>query len=327
MEVEQEERPPAPVVIADCGVGYAYGTFGEILQGRLPEAQDFLVTLPIEAYSRARFSTEAETRNCVSVFPNHKQKSLRLLEALLRRRGFRPQGRLDITSDIPEGKGLASSSADLVATARAVSDAYKVSIACWELEECLRQIEPTDGVMYPGVVCYLHRDVRLMEHFGTLPRFLILAIDEGGEIDTVEFNRIPAQYSMEHCQEYLSLLCRLRTAIAVGDCSEIGKVATRSAILNERRNPKRHLQEVIDIAAAASACGTAVSHSGTYLGVLIDADDPDRTAKRLFVETKLKALSKRVYPFESWDGPVDRRRDVVEWRASCISEWKTLYVA
>jgi L-threonine kinase len=325
IELEQEEMPAGPVMIANRGVGYAYGTFGEILQGRLPEGQDFLVTLPIEAYSRARFSTAAQTHHCVSVFPHYKQKSLRLLEALLRRRGLRPQGRLDITSDIPEGKGLASSSADMVATARAVSDAYKVNIACWELEECLRQIEPTDGVMYPGVVCYLHREVRLMEHLGTLPRFLILAIDEGGEIDTVEFNRVPAQYSTEQCQEYLSLLNRLRTAITVGDCAAIGTIATRSAMLNEHRNPKRHLREVIDIATAASACGTVVSHSGTYLGVLIDAEDQDRTTKSLSVEMELQALNKRVYLFRSWDRPVDRRRDVVGWSASCVSEWQMLY--
>src|SRR4029079_11819053 len=101
---------------------------------------------------------------------------------------------LELESNIPIGKGLASSSADLVATARAIDDCFKLGMSEEILKMFLRQIEPTDGVMYPGVVSFYHRQVQLREFLGQLPGLTIVSIDEGGEVDTVEFNKIPKPF-------------------------------------------------------------------------------------------------------------------------------------
>lgn len=59
------------------------------------------------------------------------------------------------------------------------------------MEDWLRPVEPTDGVMYPGVVVFEHRAVRLRAELGTLPPLTVVAVDEGGHLDTVAHNRRP----------------------------------------------------------------------------------------------------------------------------------------
>ena len=139
------------------GVGTANGSFGELLQGGLPgpgaaEGEGrFLVTLPVARWSSARLELTLPDQG-LTVRPVHKTKAAALAAALLAELGHPVHGSLVLHSSIPEGKGLASSSADLVATARAVSAAVRRTLAPPRLGAILAGIEPTDGVMYtaPG---------------------------------------------------------------------------------------------------------------------------------------------------------------------------------
>src|SRR5438552_6590361 len=96
---------------------------------------------------------------------------------------------LDVDCRLPEGRGLASSTADVVATARAVSDATGLHLEPGEIAELAIQIEPTDGVMWDGVVAFNHRAGRLLRHLGPLPDMRVLGIDLGGTVDTIQFNK------------------------------------------------------------------------------------------------------------------------------------------
>src|SRR4051794_22862710 len=99
---------------APDGSGWACGTFGELLQGVLPDSGlHFLVTLPITAGSTATFRYDARSAR-IEVSPENKRKSRRLARLALDALGHPGGGELLLTSDLPEGKGLASSSADLV---------------------------------------------------------------------------------------------------------------------------------------------------------------------------------------------------------------------
>lgn len=131
------------------GISRACGTFGELLQGVLPDNDlDFLVTLPIELWSTARFTVDPRSAT-VTVRPAHKRKSLALARALLAMCGTGTGGALTIESDIPGGKGLASSSADLVATSRAICAAYGIAVPAATLEDLLRICREAGGL---GVV-------------------------------------------------------------------------------------------------------------------------------------------------------------------------------
>ncbi|MCP9975684.1 hypothetical protein LUX02_19820 [Streptomyces somaliensis] len=161
---------PPPGEPGATGVGTAFGTFGELLQGVLPEEDgDFLVTLPVARWTRAAFRLDPDLDDVV-VRPVWKRKARRLARMIVEEGAPRPVGgELTVHSLIPEGKGLASSSADLVATARAVGQALGLAMPAPRIERFLARIEPTDGVLYPGIVAFHHRSVRLRAVLGSLP--------------------------------------------------------------------------------------------------------------------------------------------------------------
>lgn len=270
------------------GVGRSFGTFGELLQGVLPRTgQHFMVTSPLAAWSTATFQYDPE-RSSIEVLPGHKLKSARLAMGALRAAGHLGGGRLWLSSDLPEGKGMASSSADLVATARAVADAFGTRLTVVDIECLLRQIEPSDGVMYDEIVDFGHRDVRLRESLGTLPPMTIVAHDEGGQVDTISHNQSAASYSEDEQHEYAHLLGMAREAIRHSDLGAISRVATRSAVLSSRRLPRRTLADLLRICQDIDGLGVACAHSGTMLGILLPHDDPDVAAK---AETALAACA------------------------------------
>ncbi|GAA3086380.1 hypothetical protein [Streptosporangium carneum] len=267
--------------VGATGVSTAFGTFGELLQGRLPERDgDFLVTLPVARWAVATFSGDPRLTE-LRVEPGHKLKALRLTEMIMEWAPVPMGGVLTIDSGIPEGKGLASSSADLVATARAVANALGVEMPPRLIEAFLSRIEPTDGVLYPGIVAYYHRRVQLREVLGPLPSMTVVGVDEGGEIDTVEFNRIPKPFSAADRRQYARLLEEMRTAVHARDLPSVGAVATRSAVMNQALRPKRLLEAVMGVCEQVGGLGVVAAHSGTMLGVLLDTADaryPEKVA-------------------------------------------------
>lgn len=261
--------PPSRIAI-----GRAFGTFGELLQGRLPASDtDFLVTLPIDRWSTSTFRYQPEAAG-ITVNPAHKSKARLLATTMLAALGASGGGILEITTDLPEGKGFASSSADLVATARAVGRALRAEPDPARIEDLLREVEPTDGVMYDGSVAFRHREVRLHERIGHLPPMTVVGVDEGGEVDTVEYNRVPKRFTVAQQRAYARLLELARDAAARCDPAGLGRVATGSALMNQRLRPKRCLQQMIAACQEIGGLGVVAAHSGTVLGILLSDDDP-----------------------------------------------------
>ncbi|MCX5066821.1 kinase [Micromonospora lupini] len=276
------------------GVGTAFGTFGELLQGVLPDAdRDFLVTFPMAQWATATFWPRNELDH-IRVFPQHKRKSARLAATIMELFGLSGGGVLELGGELAEGKGFASSSADLVATARAVGDAFGMPLSERTIESLLRQIEPSDGVMYDGVVAFYHREVRLRERIGVLPPLTVVAHDEGGAVDTIRFNRIPKPFDDADKQEYARLLAALTAAVRAGDLPAVGRVTTRSAELNGKLRPRRHFDVLHRLCREVDGYGLVIAHSGTALGVLLAEDDPERAAKIDHVRAACAALPGQV---------------------------------
>jgi uncharacterized protein involved in propanediol utilization len=265
--------------VAATGVSTAFGTFGELLQGVLPEDDgDFLVTLPVARWSTARFELTPDEPE-LTVGPVHKKKALRLARMIMDDSGRPGGGVLHIDSTLPEGKGLASSSADLVATARAVANALGEPMPPRRIESYLARIEPTDGVLYPAIVAFHHRSVRLRAELGSLPPMTVVGIDEGGAVDTVAFNAIPKPFTAADRRSYVRLLDRVTRAVARRDLPEVGRVATESARMNQVLRHKRSLEPMIRICEEIGGLGVVIGHSGTSLGILLDTSAPDNASR------------------------------------------------
>ncbi len=154
----------------------------------------------------------------------------------------------------------------------------------------MSQIEPTDGVMYPESVVYLQRQGKLHTRLGRLPEIQIVSLDEGCTVDTLEFHRkgLSRKHNQEHRAEFSDLLERMVDAFKRRDLEEIGRVSTRSAYVNQKINPKRHLRAVHDVCLATGGLGVVTSHSGTCLGIKYDVNRENHAAS---VTRALEALS------------------------------------
>jgi L-threonine kinase len=261
--------------VGRVGVGTAHGTFGELLQGALPgpgEADGegrFLVTLPVARWSSARVELRPPGSG-LAVSPATKTKAAALARTLLAELEYPVDGSVALRSSIPEGKGLASSSADLVATARAVMAAVKRSVSPRRLGEMLAAIEPTDGVMHAGIVAFDHRRGVHLRTLGHLPTLQVVAVDEGGCVDTVAFNRRAAGYGAAERRRYAQLLDELGRAVGRGELAAVGAICTESAALNQTRLPNSNFPALREICRSVGGLGLVACHSGTMIGILLD---------------------------------------------------------
>ncbi|SDZ33502.1 hypothetical protein [Thermoactinomyces sp. DSM 45892] len=261
--------PEAIANYTQLGVDWARGTFGELLQGQLPDGSHFLVTLPISLQSKATFLPDRNTR-VINVYPSNKKKVREAIDYLLRRFNIHLGGLLMIQSEIPEGKGLASSSADIVASIRAVSKYLSLPINPSMIEEVMRQIEPSDGVMYEECVVFYHREVSLAGRLGELPPMIIVAADTGGMVDSIQHNRKSPQYIDSERDTFQRLLEDLKVAIARRDLDEIGRISTMSAEMNQKRLYKEYFDFFMSLNHKKEVCGTVIAHSGTMIGSILN---------------------------------------------------------
>jgi L-threonine kinase len=249
------------------GKGSCNGTFGELLQGVLND-RPFLVTLPIPNLQSNAVFVPYPTEDRIIGSPL-KTKAVYACEKLVGIFGVETGGLLYIDSNIPTGKGMASSSADIVASLRAIADSYSLPLTENLISDIASEIEPTDGVMYEGVIAYDYINGQLIESFGSMPPFGIIGIDVGGSVDTIQFNQQPKNYNYQERTLFCNAYDLIKIGIKNNDLIPICKATTMSAYMNEAILPKSYLYEFEKLASICNG-GLIVAHSGTMLGILFD---------------------------------------------------------
>jgi L-threonine kinase len=248
----------------------APGVCGELVQGMLDGAY-FLVTCPIDFFSRVK--VELYPGGPAVEGPPNCTKAAAAVRATLAYLG-RPElaVRLSVGNPIPRGKGLGSSSADVSAAIAATALALGRELPPREIATVALSVEPTDGVMFPGIALFDHREGKLVEELGPPPPVEIVALDFGGTVDTLEFNledRRPLWQSIESASaEALELV---RRGIREANPQLVGRGASISSQASQQVHHKPQLPQVMEFARQMSAVGVCVGHSGTIIGVLLDA--------------------------------------------------------
>lgn len=286
------------IAYSDKGIGRSYGTFGEFLQGVLPNEKDFMITFPINQYTECEY-VPLPGRDHLKVYPSNKHKSHRLAVRILKYFDKPLGGYLKFSSNLQQGKGLASSTADMVATSRAIENCFGMNIPVELFEYFIREIEPSDGIMHPGIVVYYQKEVRLRQYIGDCPSLSILALDETGEIDTIDFNQIEKPFSYTEKLEYQKLLDKAILAFNSNNLKQLGEVTTKSALLNQKLLPKKTLYTTLEICREIDGLGIVTAHSGAYIGILISNADLNYTQKIEIGRQKLKQLGYPVQLFQS----------------------------
>lgn len=285
---QQHSRTGPTVLVApggEVGIGHAPAHHGELLQGVFPDRtgrnRRALVTLPQPGLgSRAVF--HPSHRHWGVVGTPELAKVRRAAARTLREFGARPAaakgGHIEITSDIPRGIGMGSSTADVTAAIRAVADYHGVALSPAHVARLAVSAEcASDSIMVDGrVVLFAHRDGEVLESLGDrLPPMLVLGCDTdpgGGGVDTIGLP--PADYDDRELGVLRVLLAALRRAVATGDVALLARVSTASARLNQRFLPKPALEALVELAAGCGALGVQVAHSGTVAGLIFDRGLP-----------------------------------------------------
>ena len=257
------------------------GACGELIQGQI-DGQNFLVTCPIERYSIATAWPKTTTQT--HELPNKAQQAVAVTKEYLR-----IVRDIDVVlySELKDGKGMASSSADISAVCLAVALAAGRHLSMQELARLALSIEPSDATFYPGIVQFDHLQGHFLRPLGHFPEAYICIFDQGGVIDTVEFNAREDLISKRAAKEkeIQKALTLLVEGLRKGDMIKIGTAATMSAYANQRILPRPYLADLDAWGKALGANGVIVAHSGTVCGLLLtDLKKLDDIRKGLSVE-------------------------------------------
>lgn len=282
----------------------APGVCGELAQGVI-EGIHFLVTCPVDFYSRVKVDIYSDGPG-VEAPQDCDKAAAAVRRTLFQLKNAKVRAKLTINNPIPRGKGMASSSADLAAAIAATGLALGEEISPYQIAQIALSIEPTDGIMIPGVALFDHRAGIIRESLGPPPPMEIVALDLGGTVDTVQFNMVDRFQRWQSVDEQTGEALRLlRRGIEEQDPELVGRGASISAEASQTVLAKPRLAEVKEFAESVGAVGVNVGHSGTIMGVLLDARE--RRGK----STYHKALSafpdaESVYHFRLLGGGVQR---------------------
>lgn len=259
------------------------GSGGELIQGTL-SGTPFLVTCPIDLYAEAALSVQQNLGN---------HTKARLAQArTLAYLGYEtaPCGIL-LHSALPQGKGLASSSADIAAVCQLTALSLGHELMSEEIAAIAVKIEPTDGVFCPGIVQFNHLNGMILKTWPHPPNLSLLLYDCGGAVDTLRFNRRGDLRQLNDAKEpdIREAIALLEQGFAKQDPLLIGAAATRSAFANQKILYKKQLANLHDIAMRCGAVGVNIAHSGTVIGMIFAGG---QTREKL----RAKEMMRQEYP-------------------------------
>lgn len=258
----------------DFAIGLARcpGTCGEWVQGAR-KGIPFLVDCPIDRFSEARVALGLNATGWE--LPIAKTKALQVLELLKEDLGLPGLGgKVEFLQQLPEGKGMASSTADITAVVAAALLALGEDPLPERLAHFALRIEPSDSVMFPGITEIEHVQGHKHRVMGPSIPALFLALDWGGAIDTRVFNARPGL--AEHYRRYEAEIARAyglaREGIEQIDLEKLAVAGTISARCNLEINLKSQFEPFLTWVLQKGGFGVVSAHSGTLLAGVFPQD-------------------------------------------------------
>lgn len=289
--------------VYQLGIASTYGHHGELIQGVFKNEDgklvNGLVTLP---YKNAKSKAEFYCDNSYSIklLDGTKKKAKKAAELTGKYlTGKVIGGTLSIENETPIGKGLGSSTTDVVCTIKAVAESLGYILSNNEVAMLAVKAETaSDSIMFSdNAVLFAQRHGTVIKNFGkVLPNMYVLGIEvDHSKVDTLSIE--PPIYSEEEIILFSMLLKLLENGIRNQDVSLIGKVATTSSIINQKYLPKPNLTNLIRIVYKNKVAGIQVAHSGTVVGIIFDPKEPNFISKVDAIRKDLNSLGLESYEF------------------------------
>ncbi|MFI3126617.1 kinase [Streptococcus suis] len=235
------------------------GSCGELFQG-VKDGQEFLLTYGINRKSYARLIREVEeTEFAIG------EKVNKVLEQLA---PLKDGWKLEKKSTLPIGKGMSSSTADMLVGLQALAVFQNRYLTAEELTTFCCQIEPTDSIAFADWTVINPLSGQILFQTDWKPELYVYILEPRKTEWTVELAR------MTECPTYpvqasQALLDNFKEACRSKNEVLLGQIATTSALLNNTRLPKPYLADIISLVNQIGLLGVNVAHSGTVVGILM----------------------------------------------------------
>ncbi|WP_437888831.1 L-threonine kinase [Phytobacter sp. V91] len=245
---------------------------GEIIQGWI-EGSEKLVSCPIDWYSEVeitRGSPRGDERPLVRAMVNQVLAHWQLPASLS------PHIRIDCRSTIPVAKGMASSTADIAATAVATSRHFGYSLDEATLARLCVSLEPTDSTVFRHLTLFDHNTASTHIACKGLPAMDILLLESPLTLRTEDYHRLPRQQILQASAGELDKAWQLvQKACEHNSPALLGQAATRSASVSQRLLPKPGFDTLVALVEECDLYGLNVAHSGSVVGLLLDREKHD----------------------------------------------------
>ncbi|XBS68175.1 GHMP kinase [Acerihabitans sp. KWT182] len=253
---------------------------GELIQGWIAGGEK-LISCPIDWYSEVDISEGSPT-------PNERPLSRRMLQQVTdyfgMQKGDIPPLRIDCRSTIPVAKGLASSTADIAATAVATARYLQRSLDEATLAKLCLRLEPTDSTVFRALTLFDHRQGAYRLTLDWLPRLTLLILESQDRLTTAACHQRISDSDLRRQEAQLAGVWSLFQKSCAGHSLRLlGEATTSSALARNQLLPKPGFDHLLSFVEHHDLYGLNVAHSGTVVGLLLDPQrhDPHRLRAEL----------------------------------------------
>ena len=285
--------------------GICPGSCGEFVQGMV-DNDEYLSSYTIDMYSTA--IVEERLKN-IQRGPN---KSRKAVEAVFNRFNIPVNESknisLNIKSEIPVGKGMASSTADIGATIVATLGLLKQSLSSEEISKLASTIEPTDSIYIEKNSIFNPLNGDVIKYLGNIKNSRVVILEPKKTLNTMKIRSLPnyKEIKIQNKEIIKNAFQLLEEGIQNNDLYSIGKACTLSSLANENIDKKEGLKEIIEISQNYGAYGVNIAHSGTVVGILIDKCMNDTRLIELLKQANLDTVYNKIYALDIIDGGIRR---------------------
>lgn len=297
--------------------GVCPASCGEFVQGVL-DNEEYLSSYAINLFSVA---TLEEGKEVIHTGP---RKSRRAMELVFEKFNISVEESkkisLNINSQIPIGKGMASSTADIGATINATLSMLGKSLTGEEISKLAVKIEATDSLLLNRHSIFNPLTADIKKYMGGIDNAKVVILEPDDILDTKSIRMTPnyRMYKMQNKEIIRESFSLLDEGLAKNDLSLVGKACTYSSLANENIHKKPFLKEIIQISDKFGCYGVNIAHSGTVIGILMDKEMDDKRVIQYLREIEISKYYKKIYTSDIIDGKI---REEVEWNILKTQKW------
>jgi len=273
------------------------GTCGELVQGWSADWDEpVLVSCPVALFNRVSIQLTAGPDILLPTVSGSYYKLKKAARLLLNYLGHPELGaRVYLNNQLQPGKGMASSTADVVGVMVALATALGHAISPGELAQLACQVEPSDSTMFANLTMLAYRGSAQYLELGPAPTLPLLMLDTGQAVDTLTYNAwLNLAAVQKLAQNTAEAVKTLKLGLVSSDAEMIGAAATLSALSYQTVNHNPLIDQAVQWASETSAAGLVRAHSGSVAGLLYPANT-DLTDLEHWLKTRFKGRIWQTY--------------------------------